>query len=143
MTRINVVPVVDLMDQHVQAEYFELPRIFKLVSNHWLKDRKPEDLNIPDAYSLGEGHMRFFYDKLLYLQQRHQQLFNEGTRRSLNLQVDPDVGDYFLPPKAEAWWNDYTPTPEAIRENQERIAYKISLHPQWYRYEGIPFNHFT
>jgi len=143
MTRINVIPVVQLMDQHIQAEYFELPRIFKLVAKHWSQGRKPESLDIPDTYRLGEGHMKFFYDKLTYLQNRHHELSVEGKRRDLSLTVDPNVGAYLLPPIFEPWWKDYTPTEEALTINWERINQKIAMYPSWYKYEGIPFSAFV
>lgn len=55
MTRINCVPVEELTDKHLLAEYRELPRIFNLA-------RAVEDA--PTEYVLGTGHMKFFYDKL-------------------------------------------------------------------------------
>jgi len=143
MTRINVIPVSQLMDQHIQAEYFELPRIFKLVANHWNQGRKPEDLNIPDTYRLGKGHMSFFYDKLEYLHNRHRELWVEGIRRELALTVDPNVGQYLLPPTSEPWWNNYTPTEEALSINWQRIREKIAMYPDWYKYEGIPYSSYV
>jgi deoxyribonuclease (pyrimidine dimer) len=130
------------MDQHILAEYFELPRIFKLVSNHWMKGRKPSELDIPDTYRLGSGHMKFFYDKLTYLHDRHGELFRVGTNRNLTLEVDPNARSYCLPPTYDGWWNDYEPTEEALLENRKRLADKIAIYPHYYTHEGIPFSHF-
>lgn len=60
MTRINLVPVSELSDQHLIAEYRELPRIFNLVLNAQYKGKYPLDFKISDTYLLGTGHVTFF-----------------------------------------------------------------------------------
>lgn len=65
MTRINVIAVEDLSNEHLMAEYRELPRIFTHVRKHGIqKDR------IPEQYTLGKGHVLFFTDKLDWLHAR-------------------------------------------------------------------------
>ena len=66
MTRINTVPVECLSDKHLLAEYRELPRIFTAVAKIYDSGNQlPTD--IPPNYKLGAGHVKFFYDKLLWL----------------------------------------------------------------------------
>jgi len=72
MTRINLVPPEELMDQHLFAEFRES-------------------------------------------------------------ELDPD-GTMLATP----WCGHYTATPEALQIIRTRIAEKIALKPQWYRYEGKP-----
>lgn len=125
MTRINVVPVDELTDNFILAEYFELPRLFPLIG----KAIERGDNEVPETYRLGTGHMRFFYDKLTYLFRRFEQLDNEGAKRGLNLKVDPDVDPAFLDPQwygpeFDNRWNDYTPTPEAIQLNRDRLQFR-------------------
>lgn len=134
MTRINVVPVEELTDNFILAEYFELPRLFPLIEK--AADRtENQDKTIkalPLTYRLGEGHMRFFYDKLSYLYDRHKQLLKEGTKRGLTLQVDPNVPQRYLDQMlnvSRVWYHDYTPTPEAIQLNWDRLQVRR-------RYEG-------
>jgi deoxyribonuclease (pyrimidine dimer) len=69
MTRINVVAPRDLTDQHLLAEYRELPRVFTL-AQAWLDRGKPGAL--PERYALGTGHVKFFYDKTDYLAKRQR-----------------------------------------------------------------------
>lgn len=125
MTRINVVPVTELCDQHLLAEYRELPRVFGLVHKAQDQCYMPCELDLPDTYLLGTGHVKFFYDKLLWLSWRHIALVNEIERRGFtanftqNLRVvHEDLYDH--------WWNDYTPTPEALALNRARIAERLS-----------------
>ena len=119
MTRINVVSVQELCDKHLLAEYRELPRVFRLARN------------CPDApkeYTLGTGHVKFFYDKLSFLARRFTELCTEGKVRGFNIAYDT------LPQWAEAspahLWNDYEPTPEALAINRARIAERISQFKQ-------------
>ncbi len=59
MTRINLVPPEELCDQHLLAEHRELTRIPNAVAKgkYHLKGQ-------PAEYKLGEGHVRFFFNKL-------------------------------------------------------------------------------
>ena len=60
MTRINLVPPEELCDQHLLAEHRELTRIPNAVAKgkYHLKGQ-------PAEYKLGEGHVRFFFNKWL------------------------------------------------------------------------------
>ena len=44
MTRINVIPVEELSDQHLMAEYRELPRAIK--SHNGIDGRNVKNLNV-------------------------------------------------------------------------------------------------
>jgi deoxyribonuclease (pyrimidine dimer) len=125
VTRINVVPVDELTDNFLMAEYFELPRIFVLAKKHHDAGRVPADLDIPDTYRLGEGHMRFFYDKLRWLYQRHINLGIAGHGRELDLRVDPHTRIpnplWFM---GTIWYGNYQPTPEAIQLNWDRLQFR-------------------
>lgn len=115
MTRINVVPVTELCDKHLLAEYRELPRVFKLAKV--CKDA-------PTEYTLGAGHVKFFYDKLTFLINRFKELVDECQARGFNIKhFTPPVLD-FDPP--DELFNDYIPTPEALAINRARIAQRIS-----------------
>lgn len=124
MTRINVVPVTELADQHLMAEYRELPRILTVVA------KTPEPNYLEGDYRLGEGHVRFFYDKGLYLFTRYCALVAELRVRGFQLNV-PDL-DW----EGFKIMGDYAPTPEAIAINRERLLEKINAKPDWYRWSG-------
>lgn len=102
MTRINVaIPPKELTNKHLIAEHREIKRVPNLIS----KGKYSMD-NIPDQFTLGKGHVKFFYNKLLYLKNRYEELYQECIRRNFNVQYYGDswtsVPKYLM--------NDYTPT---------------------------------
>ena len=132
MTRINVVPVEELTDNFIMAEYFELPQMWPLIYRAIQKN----DRNIPETYRLGEGHLRFFYDKADFLDRRHSALWHEGQKRGLSLQKDESIQIWFqevldmiatselLGEERGFWHKNYEPTPEAIQLNRDRLQYR-------------------
>lgn len=116
MTRINCVPVHELSGPHLVAEYRELPRVFALAKKAALRG----SLSQPEVYTLGKGHLLFFYTRLSYLSRRHTELIEEMKRRGYNPKFAgmrrcdfPDIPD--------SYWNDWHPTAEALRLNRARI----------------------
>ena len=82
MTRINVgIPPAELVNQHLIAEHREIKRIPNCVA----KGKYSMD-GIPDKFKLGTGHVKFFYNKLLYLKNRYVSLYNECIKRGFNVQ---------------------------------------------------------
>jgi deoxyribonuclease (pyrimidine dimer) len=81
MTRINTgIHPKYLIDQHLIAELHELPRIFTLAKKRMEKD-DPDFSDIPEEFTLGTGHVTFFYNKLSYLLDRYIALVIEYTER--------------------------------------------------------------
>lgn len=114
MTRINVIPAKELIDKHLVAEYRELPRLSKAA-------RFPKkNESFPDYYKLGAGHVKFFYDKGAWLQNRFKELVAEMQRRGFTVNY-PDYR-----PHPEGLNNDWKPTEQALKINRERIALRIS-----------------
>ena len=125
MTRINVVPVETLTREHLIAEYRELPRVFKLAFNASISP-KPWTDRQPKEYTMGTGHVLFFYDKLGYLAHRHKQLVNEMTNRGYKPGMHFCLKETWCELIPDAYWNDYLPTRDALRINQERIDKRLS-----------------
>ena len=75
MTRINCVPVRELSDKHLLAEYREITRVSKL-------SRTLADYG---QYTMGAGHVKFFYDKGAYLLRRTDNLYWECRRRGFQV----------------------------------------------------------
>lgn len=132
MTRINVVDPKELCDQHLLAEWRELTRIPNSILSGKLKIQ-----DIPTTYTVrtednpsgGQGHVKFFLDKLEYLSGRYQSLLVELRLRNMP-QRDywPHTGIF---PKH--LWKEYTPTKEAIALNRQRIKERT---PKLSRYYG-------
>lgn len=119
MTRINVVPVETLSRQHLIAEYREITRLPGNLRSSLNRKGKPFSMSeIPSEYKLGTGHVKFFMDKMEFLEQRFVQLYTEMIRRGYN----PSFTDSTIFRDCPAqFYNNYEPTPEAIRLNMERI----------------------
>lgn len=77
MTRINCIPPAELTGPHLIAEYRELPRVFALVKAAIQRGETTTDRRNPPAYTLGTGHVRFFYMRLGYLAKRQASLVAE------------------------------------------------------------------
>lgn len=116
MTRINCVPVEELNGPHLVAEYRELPRVFALAE----KAAARGSFIQPDAYTLGKGHLLFFYTRLGYLAQRHAELIAEMKRRNYKPSFSGVRREDF-PNIPDSYWNVWEPTEEALRLNRQRI----------------------
>lgn len=114
MTRINLVDPATLRSKHLLAEYRELPRVFGLVE---AAERRGAAVRIPASYVLGTGHVTFFYNKLAFLSRRFQLIVAECQARGFNIAHTkvPAIG------VGQCWWQDYTPTVQAIKLNTARI----------------------
>lgn len=123
MTRINCIPVRELTDAHLGAEYRELPRVFKLVLAAHRRGETPDDPRNPKQYVLGPGHVRFFYPKLGYIGMRFYDIVEECKRRNRATSFEE------VPHVAAAipieWWGEWQPTKEAMRLNRARIAERL------------------
>ena len=113
MTRINAgIPPRQLSRQHLIAEHREIVRI-----PNTIKSGKAKVQDIPEKFTLGKGHVKFFYDKLKYLRDRYEQLYKECIVRGYKMTCFGEAFDD-LP---EHLFNDYKPTREAIAIVRERI----------------------
>lgn len=116
MTRINCVPVEELSGSHLVAEYRELPRVFALARAAALR----KSFSQPETYTLGKGHLLFFYTRLGYLARRHAELIQEMKRRGYKPTFAGMRREDFAD-TPDSYWNDWEPTIEALALNRERI----------------------
>ena len=125
MTRINVIPPEKLTDQHLIAEYRELPRVFALARHLAPREVVP-------TYRLGSGHVKFFYPLTGWLARRQASLIVECQRRGFAVQ-------HTTPPvPLEGLDGDWIPTSEARTANIERLRAKLRAKPGFYRFHGEP-----
>ena len=134
MTRINLVPPEELSDQHLVAEYREIFMVGSslqrsMASKSWSKTLA----NLPQQFTLNGGHVKFFYNKGLYLDRRYHRLIHEMRKRGM----DPDPLRTF---KVEQWpeelWKDWQPTRRDLRVIRSRIQQRIDEKPGWYRWSN-------
>ena len=113
MTRINVgIPPADLVNQHLIAEHREIKRIPNCIAKG-----KYNMEGIPDKFKLGTGHVKFFYNKLLYLKNRYISLYNECIKRGFNVQNYIAAWDNV----PQELMNDYTVKVNDIKIIKQRI----------------------
>jgi deoxyribonuclease (pyrimidine dimer) len=125
MTRINLVNPKELSREHLISEYREITRLPKNLTTSLNRTGKPFDMKeIPSEYKLGNGHVKFFFDKMLFLEKRFKALVKEMINRGYN----PTYRDekIFIPTD-KRFYNDYEPTNEAIEINRQRIKERTKL----------------
>lgn len=128
MTRINLVPVSELSDQHLLAEHREIKRIPNKVGKNFYKRD-----NIHDSFKLGTGHEKFFIDKLFWLFTRYRLLRKECIRRGFNI---TDYSDCFwnISVSHEDYFQDWEPSQRDIDLSRERIQERLQAKPDYYRW---------
>lgn len=124
MTRINCIPVEELVSKHLIAEYRELPRIYRLVKDRVAKGQTPSDINVPDNYTLGTGHVLFFFNKLEWVTERYKQLCLEMHKRGYAVNYGDHTELCVGIPKE--WFGNYKADKKALDINRERIALRVS-----------------
>jgi len=108
MTRINAhIAPKKLCDSHLVAEYREILRVFKLA--------KYTD-KIPRQFTLGKGHVIFFYDKLKYVHDRFESLKHEIRERGFTPKIEFD--ESILESKMNLYndWSGYLYADALIRQ---------------------------
>jgi len=157
MTRINLIHPTDLMDQHLMAEFYEIRRIPKCLRRS-LRAAEKQDVKthsyddvqvmkimgevivlrkIPKAFTLGTGHVTFFYDKGEFLRKRYEAILEECLCRKFNINTDSKFDEDKIFERLDSRFNnDYEPSPEALAISRQRIAEKINQKPLFYKYYG-------
>lgn len=130
MTRINLIPVSELLDQHLLAEHREIKRIPNCISKG-----KYSLSWILDEYTMWAGHVKFFYNKLWWIYNRYIELYKECLKRGFNIQ------NYTEAFKDCPWmlFNNYQPTEKEINLSKSRIQEKIQQKPLFYKYYWEPY----
>ena len=132
MTRINLVPPEELADQHLVAEYREIFMVGSslqrsLRSKNWNTTIN----NLPEKFTLNTGHVKFFYNKGLYLENRYNDIVYEMMCRGMK----PDVKRVW---KLSQWpvelRGDWEPSSDDLMLIRERIKTRINQKPGWYRW---------
>lgn len=131
MTRINLIPVWDLTDQHLLAEHRELKRIPSLIQKS-----KVNFENIPKKFTLWTGHVKFFYDKLWFLKERYIELYNECKKRWFLVENYIWNFDWI---DEELFW-EFKPSEKDLEISKERIRQKLDSKPWFYKYYKKPLN---
>jgi len=133
LTRINIVPVEELTDQHLMAEYREIFMIGSALQIS-LKSKNWDPKRIPKKFTLNTGHVMFFYNKGKYLYNRYEQIKKELTKRNFKLDKSRLFKVTQFPTE---YYNDWEPTKEDQAIVWQRIEERIQEKPEWYRHYGV------
>lgn len=117
MTRINLVDPSELSRQYLQAEYHEIVRVFDLARKQQYSMHKVKQ---PSEYTLGTGHVLFFYDKLGFISERYDTLCNEMLNRGYTCNRVPK--EELHKGIEKFMFLGYKPTVKAVEINRQRIA---------------------
>ena len=125
MTRINCIDPANLTDQHLLAEYRELPRVFALARHLAPREVVP-------TYRMGAGHVRFFYTRTGWLAKRQAALIAECLARGF------DIQHRTAPEPVPGLDDDWAPSEADMQCNLERLRDKLDARPNFYRHRGVP-----
>lgn len=116
MTRINCgIPPAELSSKHLIAEHREIKRI-----PNCIKHGRFNLNNQPAQFTLGTGHVKFFYNKLQYLKDRYEQLYEECKKRGFNVTYFGGSWDGI----PNQYMGNYTPTAQDAELIRMRIREK-------------------
>lgn len=121
MTRINLVPVQELSDQWLIAEYRELPRALK--GNISIKDA-------PNHYVFGKGHMKWARKYALFTSKRMEEIVEEMHYRGFKTNFSADLSKYIT----NELKNEYTPSLADLKLSRDRLIFKFNKKPNFYRW---------
>ena len=131
MTRINVnIPVKKLTDEHLLAEHREIANLPYFLSVS-LKSNKP--LVIPEKFTLGTGHVKFFMNKMRFVLDRYKVLHRECLDRGFNVRYK----GYKWDSVPDEYMGVYFPKPEDRRIIIDRIRDRLEKSPKsFFHYRG-------
>lgn len=126
MTRVNAsVRASELSNSMLFAEYREIKRI-----PNTIKSGKAVIKGIPVEFKLEKNHVKFFYNKILYLKRRSDELYLECLKRGIKAE---DYSDCYenIPPHL---YNDWQETDSARKLLKERINLRLTASKQTIRF---------
>ena len=125
MTRINAfIRPTELSDKHLIAEHREIKRIPNCIYKGRYNCK-----NTPESFTLGKGHVKFFYCKILWLYKRYLRIHAECIKRGFNV---TDYSEAFIKlnwaapnSKGEYFFLDWKPDKEERKRIRKLIRERI------------------
>lgn len=117
MARVNVgVNPKYLSDQHLMAEAVEILMVVGSLKKQKFTLKKPT----PKYFKLGTGHIRFFWDKILFLHRRLNLIKKEIELRGMQSNHQINLAE--IPPQ---FINDWSPSENDLSLLKERISLRL------------------
>lgn len=124
MTRINLTHPSNLTYEHLIGEHKEILRMPGYLNKSLSRKSKPFDPSeIPTQFKLGPGHVKFFYDKMKYIDLRFQSIVAEMERRGYTSNWKGTDIFKNVPPE---YYNDWAPTEDDIKISNLRIQERLN-----------------
>ena len=123
MTRINLVPVEELTREHLLGENKEITRVFGLSRKAQFEIMRGKR-KLPEKYTLGDGHVTFFYDKLGFIADRYESIVAEMIVRGYKPNPIPRAD--LLANIDKRMHGSYVPDDEALALSRGRIADRLA-----------------
>ena len=137
MTRINTIDTKHLTDQHLMAEYRELPMVNAALSRSLSSKSGVRHHLIPQRYTLNKGHVMFFYNKGAWLYDRYMTLIAELRNRGYEINPDDRVVNWDVF-RDNGLFKTWAPDGAAHAVNVERLIERVAAKTSWYRLMGTP-----
>lgn len=131
MTRVNANIDPRLLKRvHLVAELREITMVPAALKRS-LRTKSADTVlrSIPKQFTLGAGHVKFFYNKIGFLQRRFNILCDEMERRGYQPDRDRSIAFKYWNPM---WCNDWESTEIDNEIVHKRIAQRISEKPHLY-----------
>ncbi len=122
----------DLTDQHLIAEYRELFIPFGMNKKYG------EPKTVPNKFTLNKGHINFFRNKLLYLENRWDYIVTEMEMRGFNPKYNTFI--YDLNAFDKSLVNTWMPDDNDTKLIKERIIERVKQKPNFYRKNKVKIN---
>ena len=122
MTRVNLgIPVKRLTDEHLLAEHREIKRLCECLER---SIKCGSIRHVPEKYTLGAGHVKFFLNKMNCAYRRYVMIYLECRRRHFNV---TDYSENFRSSyrKYPKQFNDYNATEDDRKLIIDRITERI------------------
>jgi deoxyribonuclease (pyrimidine dimer) len=132
VTRINTVDIEALADQHLMAEYRELPMVHGSLKRTLASKKGYDPKKVSPHYTLNGGHVYFWYNKKEYLWDRWNRLIEELKGRGYNISPEARVVDWSVFDKVPQM--KWQPNEQDKAINAERINIRIAQKPTFYRW---------
>ncbi len=137
MTRINLIPAKLLLDQHLMAEKKEINQL----AGQMQKSLRSPNFNyyrLPQAYTLGTGHVRFWYPYGVFIRNRHREIYDECVRR--NFKVEDNFNDVwkYCTVGGHNYNRDFNPNQAQLNISANRILIRFEEKPDFYKFYGKP-----
>ena len=110
----------ELSNEHLLGENHEITMVYNLarkVQHEVIRGSK----KLPLHYTLGTGHVLFFYNKLGFISERYAEITEELRRRGYS--TNPIPLEKLEEGIDKRMFFDYTPTQDALEINRQRMGY--------------------